>query len=66
MIMILLYPKVKRVRMIRSQFSDLIEEILTSRYRFFEEIQSLKSFKDYKYFNYKTWYYSLKHEIVEI
>ena len=30
---------------------DLIEEILISRYRFFEETQPLKSFKDYKYFS---------------
>ena len=29
---------------------DLTEEILTSRYKFFEEIQPSKSFKDYKYF----------------
>ena len=28
---------------------DLTEEILTSRYMFFEETQSPKSFKDYKY-----------------
>ena len=29
---------------------DLTEEILTSRYRFFEETQPPNSFKDYKYF----------------
>ena len=29
---------------------DLTEEILTPRYRFFEETQPLKSLKDYKYF----------------
>ena len=29
---------------------DLIEEILTSKFRFFKDIQPLKSLKDYKYF----------------
>ena len=28
---------------------DLIEEILTTRYRFFEETQPPKSLQDYKY-----------------
>ena len=28
---------------------DLTEEILTFRYKFFEEIQPAKSLKDYKY-----------------
>ncbi len=30
---------------------DLIEEILTSRYMFFEKIQPFKCLKDYKYFS---------------
>ena len=37
-------PGIKRKDM------DLIEEILTFRYRFFEETQPPKSLKDYKYF----------------
>jgi hypothetical protein len=31
---------------------DLIEKILTSKYRFFEKIQSFKSLKKYKYFSF--------------
>ena len=34
---------------------DLIEEILTSRYRFFEETQPSKSLKNYKYFFFFFW-----------
>ena len=30
---------------------DLIEKILTSRYRFFEKTQPPKSLKDYNYFS---------------
>ena len=42
-----LEPKKKKKR---KKDVDLIEEIMTSRYRFFEETQPPKSLKDYKYF----------------
>ncbi len=34
---------------IKGKYMDLTEEIITFRYRFFEETQSPKSLKDYKY-----------------